>query len=309
MKIKLLFACIFYLVSFCVIAQQDPQFTHYMYNTISVNPAYAGSRGALTVAGLYRNQWLGLEGAPVTQTFYVHSPLKNDKMGLGFSAVNDKIGPVNQTFLYADYAYHLKITEKIKLALGLKAGLNLFQIKLPSLETTVSNDPSFVNSTQPNSSSANIGFGSYFYSDKWYVGVSSPKLLENTLKVNEDIVKKNTILEKRHLFFIAGMIFPLNDNMKLKPTLMAKYTQNAPLSIDGTLEAYFNNRFSLGLGYRLGDSFSALAGLNLNQQLRLGVAYDYTLSALQKINSGTFEMLLQYDFLFKRDKIKSPRYF
>lgn len=306
-NMKNIFSLLLLMLGGTISAQQDPQFTQYMYNTISVNPAYAGSRGALTLGGLHRSQWVGIEGAPVTQTVFVHSPIVNEKMGLGFSAVNDKIGPINQTFLYGDFAYHLKLTKTLKLGLGLKAGVNMFQPKVASLETITANDPSFVNTTLRRTIAPNVGGGFYLYSDKFYVGASSPKMLQNKLRTGDST--QSNILEKRHIFLIGGLIIKVSDNVKIKPTILTKITQGAPVSIDGTLEALIDEKWSFGLAHRLNESVSGLFGYNISQQLKVGFAYDYTLTKLQKYNSGSFEIMLMYDFITKRDKLKSPRYF
>jgi type IX secretion system PorP/SprF family membrane protein len=288
-------------------AQQDPQYTQYMYNTISVNPGYAGSRGALTIGGLHRSQWVGIEGAPMTQTLFIHSPVFNEKVGLGFSAVNDKIGPINQTFLYGDLAYHFKLTQNLKLGLGLKAGVNMFQPKIASLETAQANDPSFVNTTMRRTVAPNVGGGLYLHNDKFYFGISSPKMLQNKLRTGDS--SQANILEKRHMFVIAGMIIKASETVKIKPTLLVKATQGAPVSIDGTVEALFNDKWSVGLAHRWKESVSGLFGINITQGFKAGFAYDFTLTKLQKYNSGSFEIMLMYDFFRTRDKLKSPRYF
>jgi len=159
-------------VTLKVTAQQDPHFTHYMYNTLSVNPAYAGSKGVMNISALHRQQWIGLDGAPTTQTLFIHSPLKNKKMGLGFSVVNDRIGPLNQTFFYADYSYTVKLAEKLKLSFGVKAGFNWFQPKIAGLHTIQGGDPSFVGSTTESVIKPNVGAGIYLHHDYWYLGVS-----------------------------------------------------------------------------------------------------------------------------------------
>lgn len=304
---KILSILIMMLLAGTITAQQDPQFTQYMYNTISVNPGYAGSRGALTLGGLHRSQWVGIEGAPVTQTVFIHSPVFNEKVGLGFSAVNDKIGPINQTFMYGDFAYHFKLTKALKLALGVKAGVNMFQPKIASLATDQANDPSFVNTTIRRTIAPNVGAGFYLYNENFYIGASSPKMLQNKLNVG-DTAQAN-ILEKRHMFFIGGLIIKVSDNVKLKPTVLTKITEGAPVSIDGTVEALFNDKWSIGVAHRLKESVSGLFGVNITQQLKAGFAYDYTLTKLQKYNSGSFEIMLMYDFITKKDKLKSPRYF
>jgi type IX secretion system PorP/SprF family membrane protein len=294
-------------------AQQDPQFTHYMYNTISVNPGYAGSRGNLTIGGLYRNQWIGLAGAPTTQTVYLHSPIFNENNGAGLSIVNDRIGPINQTFAYADYAYHIRLAAKVKLALGLKAGFNFFQPNgIKDLTTT---DPKSANTiadaTVQNVIAPNFGTGAYLYGERFYVGVSVPRFIKSklpTYKVGPTGVVKE-ITETRHIFTILGFVLPLNETIKLKPTFLSKITQNSPMSIDATAEFLFNDKFSLGAGYRHTDALCALVGFNFSPQLKAGISYDYNLSKLNRYNSGSIEAMLQYDLFRKVDKVKSPRYF
>lgn len=295
------------LVAFTMNAQQDPQFSHYMYNTISVNPAYAGSRGVLNITGLHRSQWIGLEGAPTSQTLTLNTPLRNRKMGVGLSVVNDKIGPLNQTFIYGDYSYTVRLTEKLKLAFGMKAGINWFQPKISTLNTIQNNDPSFVGSTMESVIKPNIGAGIYLHRDDWYIGASSPRLVQN--KFNLGGSDTTSVLEERHMFFIAGYLWTVNPQLKLKPTAQLKMVQDAPMSIDATLEALIRNKFSIGAGLRVGDSFYGMLGYQFTDQFRVGFAYDYTTTRLQNVNNGTVEFMLSYDFYFNNDKLKSPRYF
>jgi type IX secretion system PorP/SprF family membrane protein len=297
------------LVAFTMNAQQDPQFSHYMYNTISVNPAYAGSRGVLNITGLHRSQWIGLEGAPTSQTLTLNTPLRNRKMGVGLSVVNDKIGPLNQTFIYGDYSYTVKLTEKVKLAFGLKAGINWFQPKISSLNTIQNNDPSFVGSTMESVIKPNIGAGIYLHRDDWYIGASSPRLVQNKFNLGGSANDTTSVLEERHMFFIAGYLWTVNPQLKLKPTAQLKMVQDAPMSIDATLEALIRNKFSIGAGLRVGDSFYGMLGYQFTDQFRVGFAYDYTTTRLQNVNNGTVEFMLSYDFYFNNDKLKSPRYF
>lgn len=291
-------------------AQQDPQFTHYMYNTLSVNPGYAGSRGMLNVTGLHRQQWIGLDGAPMTQTLFIHSPLRNKNMGLGFSVVNDKIGPLNQTFIYGDYSYTVKLTQLLKLAFGVKAGINMFQPKIAGLHTISPNDPSFVNSTAENIIKPNIGTGIYLHHERWYIGASSPRMVENNFNLggggNNDTT---TVKELRHYFFIAGLIFPVGKDIKIKPTTKVKMVKNAPIAIDATAEVILRDKFSVGAGMRLKDSFYGMFGYQFTDQFRAGLSYDYTTTRLQNVNNGTVELMISYDFIFNKEKLKSPRYF
>lgn len=296
--------------SFELQAQQDAQFTHYMYNTLSVNPAYAGSRGTLNVTGIHRQQWIGFDGAPMTQTVFLHSPFANNKMGIGLSVVNDKIGPLNQTFIYGDYSYTVNLTSAVKLAFGVKAGVNMFQPKISGLQTTDGSDPSFINSTLQRSVKPNVGAGLYLHHERWYIGASAPRLLENKFDLTTNNQgDSNSVSESRHMFFIGGLVFPVSDGLMLKPTVQTKVVKNSPLSIDATVEALIRQQFSIGVGMRLGDSFYGLVGYQFNDQFRAGLSYDYTIGALRNINGNTVELMLSYDFLFRNDKIRSPRYF
>ncbi|HBX50049.1 MAG TPA: hypothetical protein DEH02_03165 [Bacteroidales bacterium] len=289
-----------------VFSQQDPMYTHYMFNTLAVNPAYAGSRGMLNVSGLFRTQWVGLNGAPTTQTAYVHSPFLEKKMGLGLTVVNDKIGPINQTMFFGDYSYTIQTTEKTKLAFGLKAGFNMLKVGLSDVNTNnaTTADQAFQQDIK-NKIAPNFGFGMYYYSDLWYVGVSTPKLIENKYANNAE----SDAAEKRHFFVIGGYVFNLNESVKFKPAVLGKFTDGAPVSIDLTTNFLFHEKFWLGAAYRFGDSFSFLIELQVTDQLRVGYSYDYNTSQLKKVNSGSHEIMLSYDFQFSRGKIISPRYF
>jgi type IX secretion system PorP/SprF family membrane protein len=306
-KLFFLLSALIAFTSLKLSAQQDPQYTHYMYNTLSVNPAYAGSRDVMNISALHRQQWVGLNGAPTTQTVFIHSPLKNKKMGLGFSVVNDRIGPINQTFFYGDYSYTVKLTQALKLSFGVKAGVNWLQPKIAELTTIQANDPSFTGSTLQSTVKPNFGAGIYLHHDKWYFGASAPRLVQNSFKLgNSDTT---SLMELRHVFLIGGLILPLSSDIKLKPTFQVKMVKNSPVSIDATVEALFREKFSVGVGMRYNDSYYALVGYQLSSQFRAGISYDYTSTRLQNVNNGTVEIMLSYDFLNKQDKLRSPRYF
>jgi type IX secretion system PorP/SprF family membrane protein len=289
-------------------AQQEAQYTHYMYNTLAIHPAYAGSRGALTMGLLHRSQWIGFSGAPQTQTFYAHSPLPNLNMGLGLSIVNDKLGPQQNTSIYGDYAYSLKLNATTRLGMGIKAGINLYGADATQLKAVDANDA--FNSNSPLKLAPNVGAGLYLNSDKYYVGVSSPRLLGTNTKLKSTFDSvSNSFQEQRHLYLIGGLIIPVSSDFKLKPTILMKVVKNSPLSLDATVEALIQDKISVGLGGRLYDAIYLMAGYNFTDQLRAGLSYDFTASQLRKTNSGSVEVMLQYDFLFKKSKIKSPRYF
>jgi len=295
------------LFGFDSIGQQDPMYTQYMYNTLSVNPAYAGSRDALSIIGLIREQWVGIDGAPSTQSLTLHSPIYNENMGLGLTVVNDRVGPINQTMLFADYSYSIRTTPNAKLAFGLKAGVNILQADLLSLHPHTPGDPAIYN--VENTLLPNVGVGVFYYSDKGYVGLSVPKLLQQVIKTyNNGDVTDN--IERRHYFLIGGYVFDLSEHVKFKPAFLVKAVQGAPLSVDLSGNFFFNDKFGIGLAHRFDDSFSGLLQYYVTPQFRIGYAYDFTMTELRHYNSGTHELMLGYDFKFLNDtRIRSPRFF
>jgi type IX secretion system PorP/SprF family membrane protein len=293
-------------------AQQDAMYTHYAYNTLAVNPAYAGSRDALTITGLHRSQWVGFDGAPVTQTLTLHSPFMNDKIGLGMSVVNDKIGPMNVTSFYADFAYRIKVSDKGRLSLGLKGGANLVQGNLSSLELEDQNDVTFSQNIQ-SSFLPNFGFGAYYTNEKFYVGISTPKLLENDFKNNINTSTSQLSKEERHYFLIAGAVFNIKDGGKIKfrPTTFIKVTEAAPIQGDVSGMFIFQDKFEVGAMYRTGDAAGILLGYNFTPQMRFGYAYDFSFTnRTLTYNGGSHEVMLRYDFIYAdKGRIRSPRYF
>jgi len=293
------------------LAQQDAMFTHYSFNTLAVNSGYAGSRDALTVTGLHRSQWVNFPGAPTTQTLTAHAPIANEKIGLGFSILNDKIGPTQSTGINLDFAYKIKVGEKGKLAFGLKGGLNLRSNRLSTeVSTTETGDNAFQNDIQTDLL-PNFGFGLYYSNPKMYVGLSTPRLLENDL--DENTTSSITAREQRHYFLIAGTVFPLNESgsVKLRPTTFFKITQGAPAELDLTALFYFQDKYWVGPMLRTTDAVGVLAGLNITDQFSLGYSFDWSYgNKTASYNAGSHELMLRYDFIFKnKGKILSPRYF
>lgn len=291
-------------------AQQDALFTHYSFNTLAVNPGYAGSRDALTVTGLHRSQWVGFEGAPTTQTLTIHGPILDDKIGLGLSILNDKIGPTNTTSLYGDFAYRIPVSKKGTLALGLKGGLNIARAEISSLNATDNNDASTA-VTPTTGLLPNFGFGAYYSQEKWYLGFSIPKIIQNTFDNGSNGVNTDLSREQRHYTFIGGFVTHLSDNVLLKPTTLLKVTEGAPVELDLTGIFVFDQKFELGAMFRTGDAVGLLAGYNFTEQLRLGYSFDWSwVNRTFKYNGGSHEVMLRYDFIFnERKKIISSRYF
>jgi type IX secretion system PorP/SprF family membrane protein len=292
-------------------AQQAPMYTHYMYNTLSVNPAYAGSRDALTITGLHRSQWVDFKGAPVTQTLTLHSPIRNEHIGLGLSVSNDKIGPTNNTAIFGNFAYMMKLTKKSKLALGLSAGANIFQGNMNSLALDNQADPIFQSDIR-NRVTPNFGFGAYYSQERFYAGVSIPNILQNNYSViNLPDGSTLTGKEQRHYFFIAGGMIKISDNLEFKPTTLVKMTPAAPIQADITASFVIMKKLLVGAMYRSGDAVGGLIGIDLTEQLHLGYSYDWSYGLnTSKYNKGSHELILRYDFIYSSKKqIHSPRYF
>ena len=286
-------------------AQQDPLYSQYMFNTLAFNPAYAGSADVFTVMALSRHQWVGFEGAPSTQTFLAHSPLKAANMALGFTAITDRIGPARQTSVQGDYAYRIRTGGNTQLAFGLKGGINLYQADIASL-STVEVDPANVNiqaQVLPN-----FGFGMFWHSDRYYVGLSVPKLLENDI----DAVSGNALVtatEARHYFLMAGYVFDVDQDIKFKPSFLLRRVEGAPLSLDINANFLLREKIWFGALYRWGNSFGLMGQYQVNDQFRVGYAFDLTTTRMGAYNAGTHEIMLNYDLRFLTGRTISPRYF
>lgn len=289
-------------------AQQDAQYTQYMYNTVSVNPAYAGSRGHLSIAALYRNQWLGLDGAPETQTLNIHTPMGYRGVGLGLSIVNDKIGPTSETYFDVDFSYTIQTSWEGRLSFGLKASAHMLDIRYSELDE-FEIDPQLQSQQDiQNKFSPNIGAGVYYHTDRFYAGLSAPRILETT---HFDESSVSTAKEQVNMYFITGYVWDLNPFLKFKPTLLTKMVQGAPLQVDLSANFMLNEKFIGGLAYRWDAAFSGLFGFMLSDQMMIGLAYDREISELgaATFNDGSFEIIIRYDFIRNIGNLKSPRFF
>jgi type IX secretion system PorP/SprF family membrane protein len=297
--------------SLTINAQQVPMYTHYMNNTLVVNPGYAGSRDALTLTALYRSQWVGFKGAPVTQTLTLHSPLKNEHIGVGLSILNEKMGPSNYTSVFFDYAYILKLTDKSKLAFGLSAGVNIYQADLNSLLLDQPGDLAFQNNIN-NRVTPNFGFGVYYSRERFYAGISVPDLLENSYSSsNTSNINSSTGKEQRNYFLIAGSLLKITNNLAFKPTTLVKYMVGAPIQADLTASFVIVNKFLLGAMFRTGNAVGGLLGFDISEQFHLGYSYETSYSIKTfKYNQGSHELALRYDFVFhNKNQISFPRNF
>ena len=302
MKTKLFSFALMFTV-FVSYAQQDAQFTQYMYNTININPAYAGSRGALSIFALHRTQWVGLDGAPVTNAASVNTPLNQSNLGLGVSIINDKIGPTTENTIAADLSYTVPTSETFKLSFGIKATANIFNLDVNRLNP-VDDDPSlrdFNNKFTPN-----FGAGVYLHSDKAYIGFSVPNFIEsNRYDDNEVAIFK----EKINYYLIAGYVFDLNTSVKFKPALLTKIVEGAPLQVDVSGNFMFNDKFVVGLAYRWSAAVSAMVGFQVTDGMYIGYGYDHETTRLNNYNSGSHEIFLRYEIFKNNDKIITPRFF
>lgn len=292
-------------------AQQDAQYTQYIYNTSTVNPAYAGSRGALSLNSLYRTQWVGLEGAPRTFTLAGHTPLRNEKLGLGVSIVRDDIFIVDETFVDIDFSYTINTSAHAKLAFGLKGGVRLLNIDFSRLNPESSFDNNFANgSNVDNQFSPNIGVGVYYSTDKFYVGYSAPSLLQ-TEYFDESSNTNRSFLAKDRVnhYLIAGYVFDIHRYIKFKPATLFKAVSGAPLQADFSANFLYNEKFTAGVAYRWGASVSALAGFQVSDELMIGYAYDRTVTTLNNFNSGSHEIFLRFEFKSRKSGVVSPRFF
>jgi len=285
-------------------AQQDSQYSQYMYNTVSINPGYAGSRGMLSAFGMYRNQWVGLEGAPETLNFSINSPIGLKRVGLGVNFVSDRIGPSSEDILTADFSYTIPVfNAETKLSFGLKAGVNMFNLDINKLNIENPND---VNFRSRNLSSPVVGLGFYLHSNKWYFGLSTPNMLETE---HYDEIAVSTATEKMHLYAIGGYVFDLNQDVKLKPAFLVKAVSGAPLAVDISANLQLYEKFTLGASYRLDAAVGALAAFSLSNNIMVGYAYDYDTTPLTRYNSGSHEIFLRFELGTRVRNSVNPRFF
>lgn len=309
--IKYITGIVLVMLALMGVAQQDAMYTHYMFNTQTINPAYAGSREAFTVTALHRSQWGGyFDKNPVTQTMTLHTPLRNEKIGLGFAFFNDQLGPERTTSLFADFAYTVRLSAGSTLSFGLKGGVSMHNVDYNSLNPDLPDDPALWNSEQ-SMWLPNFGFGLYYARERFYAGVSIPRLLEENFLDNSLFGGAKYALSQRHYYFIMGTMLRLSDDIQFKPTTYVKMTFGAPVELDVTTSFYFYDRFILGAMFRTRDAVGALAGFKVTDQWTIGYSYDWSvMNRIPNNNFGSHEIVLRYDFLFlDSHRVRSPRYF
>ena len=285
-------------------AQQQVQYTQYMYNTMLVNPAYAGTGNALEAMAIHRSQWVGLSGAPSTQNVGINAQA-GKIMGVGLNFINDRIGPATQSFVTAAVSARIPLSKTIKLSVGLNGGMDIINVDWSKGQSSSSNDDLMANNIR-NRVRPVVGAGLYLYADNWYFGLSTPSFIK---KDKYGKAFEASIDSDIHFYAIAGYVFQIGDNVKLKPTLMTKMVKGAPVTADVSLNALFKEQFTVGLGYRYNDAMAVLLGYTIKKSFFIGYSYDFTTTKLRKANSGSHDIILKYSLIKKSIAAQSPRFF
>ncbi|HLV52882.1 MAG TPA: type IX secretion system membrane protein PorP/SprF [Cryomorphaceae bacterium] len=309
--IKHALAVLFVVTGISAFAQQQPLRTMYMWNPLIINPAYAGARDALTISGTWREQWVGLDGAPSTQLLSVHSPLTNNKVGLGFTIQNDNIGPTNTTGIWGDFAYKLRTSATSRLSFALRAGFDIHQADLRSLAGVEENDPAFDKNVE-NNLLPNFGFGVWYESERGYIGLAAPIVLENELNRGNNAGSGFNDLTDRHFYLMGGYVFQLDPDsggVIFKPSAVIRAVNGAPVSFDISANFLIKDKLWIGGAYRFEDAFAAMLGFRFTPHLQAGYSYDFGTSELHSHHNGSHEFMLTYDFFKSKAGRRSPRYF
>jgi len=275
-----------------------------MYNTININPAYAGSRGVLSIFALHRDQWVGLDGAPKTNTISVNTPINNSNIGIGASLVNDKIGPTNENEFSVDLSYTIPTSETWKLSFGIKGSVDVFNLDASKLNPENQGDPQFQN--LDSDVSPNIGAGIYWHSDRAYIGLSVPNFIQTNRYDDNDVA---IYKDKINYYLMGGYVFNFSQEIKFKPALLTKMVEGAPLQVDVSANFLFFEKLTLGVAYRWDAAVSAMAGFQITDGLYIGYGYDQETTQLRNYNSGSHEIFLRYEFFINNGKITTPRFF
>lgn len=288
-------------------AQQDPMYTQYMFNTLAINPAYAGSRNVVSATALFRNQWTGIEGAPKTGTFTIDAPILENKIGIGFQLITDKLGVTQTNGGVVSAAYRIRM-EKGTLSFGIQGNVSQYKVNLTDvpLSSQPGYDPAFANNI--NKTLFNFGTGVYYNSDRFYIGLSAQDLMPNSLSSNNSEVKLSG-KQSLHLFLASGYVFPLSEDFDLKPSFLIKGVKGAPIEADINGTLWIKGVFGIGAQYRTSADIAGLIEVQASPQIRIGYSYDRSTTRLQSFNTGSHEIMLRYEFGFERGKILSPRFF
>ncbi|WP_410880883.1 type IX secretion system membrane protein PorP/SprF [Myroides sp. DW712] len=288
-----------------VYGQQDPQYTHYMYNHSAINPAYAGSQQGIELFGLYRTQWIGLDGAPKTATLAMSTPLGNSGLGLGVNFTNDHLGVMDENRLAIDLSYTIDLNYQYKLAFGVKGTGSLLDVTYSELTIYDGTDPVASHDIK-NSFTPNLGAGLFLYSNKAYVGVSAPNLFTQSRYDDNELT---TLRQKLHLYVTGGYVFDLNDNLKFKPAAMVKMVEGAPLQVDVSANFMWMEKFTLGAAYRWDAAVSGLVGFQATDAIMIGYSYDADTTKLAHYGSGSHEIFMRFNLFNGFKRLTAPRFF
>lgn len=288
-------------------SQQEAQFTQYLDNMVYYNPAYAGSHDVMSISALHRQQWAGFDGAPMSTTFSLHTPIGWENLGVGISALNDNVGPNNATWINGDVSYSLKFKKhKGRLSFGIKGGISLLNGDLTNLTTQDAGDQ-MLDERYQNEVLGNFGAGIYYHSDQFFAGVAVPRILDNTKDAGSIVDLK--YIGQRHYYFMVGGYINANRMLKIRPSAMLKFTQNAPMAIDADLAFIFYDKFWVGANYRVLESAALYFQLSISKQFKIGYAFEFSTSKLRSYNAGTHELMLSYDLNLRGKALSSPRFF
>lgn len=294
------------LVNNIMFSQQETQQSMYFFNPVLINPAYSGSQEAIQITGTVRDQWTGLKGAPKTQVLSVHSPLKTENIGIGLTVLNDVLGVTKNTGAYADLAYSIKVNKKNnRLSFGLKLGMDFLRQDFSNLRINDNTDELYTDGFNLKKNLFNAGAGIYYYGNRHYIGLSSPRLVKNKITLSAD----QQALQENHYYFFGGIVMKINPAINMRPSFIVKYVNNAPLSMEGNLSFLFYDKIWIGAMYRHLAATGLNISYNVNQNFRIGYAYDLQLTSLQKYSQGSHEIMLSYNLKSKAKGFKSPRYF
>ena len=304
---KIILTAMVVITSISLKAQQDAMISQYMFNGVFLNPAYSGTHQYFSSTAMHRSQWIKFEGAPVTGSLAIDGPIHNNKMGIGFLLVHDQIGVSTQTDLFANYSYKIKAGNG-KLAFGAKAGASQYCAKLTSLTVWDENDEIF-GADKSSCWIPKFGFGTYYYTNRMYVGFSIPTLIayDQTKEFSFDVERSSNI--RKHYYLNGGYVMDMGSSVKFKPSILVKYVPSAPVEADLNAHFLFNNVLWIGATYRTGDAVIGLIEYQINKNLRVGYAYDYAVSIMNQYSRGTHEIMIGYDFLPDKIKVKTPRFF
>jgi type IX secretion system PorP/SprF family membrane protein len=297
----------FYLIQNKATAQSEPMYSQYMFNMLNVNPAYAGSRGVTSVSALFRKQWVDMPGAPQTTVISFETAQQDGRVGLGLQLMDDKIGIERTTGFLANYAFRIPVSEKGVLSFGLRGGLINYRANFSQVNTFVQNDPVFNQNVAGFLPAA--GAGVHYTTDRFYAGVSIPSLLETKLNVRQQADVKSGSLRNLHFFYTMGAVFDLNDEVKLKPSILVKRVNGAPVQYDVNANFWLKDMIAFGVSYRSKSAVVGLVEWQLNDQLRFGYSYDHNISTMRPYSQSTHEMMLRFELGSSRSSFVSPRYF